>query len=100
MPPQGESTAYAIEDAVLLARVFERFGEEDLSKIFEVYHKTRRPRINKVYKEAVQRWDLLKDRSRLGQMMAEWVTWGFLSFLGDSIATGMSYDVQKETLVE
>jgi 2-polyprenyl-6-methoxyphenol hydroxylase-like FAD-dependent oxidoreductase len=55
MPPQGESTGFAIEDAVLVSRVFDRFSQKDLSHIFEVYEKTRRPRINKAYKEAVWR---------------------------------------------
>jgi 2-polyprenyl-6-methoxyphenol hydroxylase-like FAD-dependent oxidoreductase len=62
MPPQGESTGFAIEDAVLVSRVFDRFSQKDLSHIFEVYEKTRRPRINKAYKEAVWRWGQIKDK--------------------------------------
>jgi hypothetical protein len=55
MPPQGESTAFAIEDAVLISRDFERFPQGDISRIFMVYENTRRHRIDKAYKEAVFR---------------------------------------------
>jgi salicylate hydroxylase len=100
MPPQGESTGFAVEDAVLLARVFDRFAEKDLSQIFEVYEKTRRPRINKAYKEAVWRWETIKDKSWLWQKFTECLAWGYLWFMRDSFEASVTYDVRNETLVE
>lgn len=100
MPPQGESTGFAMEDAVLLSRVFERFPEKDISYIFEVYENTRRSRINKAYKEAVWRWEQVKDKSWLQQKFLEWMAWVFLWYMRDSFEASVTYDVRKEKLIE
>jgi hypothetical protein len=100
MPPQGESTGFAIEDAVLVSRVFDRFSQKDLSHIFEVYEKTRRPRINKAYKEAVWRWGQIKDKSWLTQKVTEWIAWGYLWYMKDGFEASVTYDIRTEKLIE
>jgi len=74
MPPQGESTGLAIEDSVLLARVLEKYSDKPLAAAFKAYEKTRRPRIDTAYKEAVSRWSNVKDKSWLWQKVEEWMT--------------------------
>lgn len=100
MPPQGESTGFAIEDAVLISRVFEHFQQEDLSRIFEVYENTRRARINPAYKEAVFRWGMVKDKSWFGQKVIEWMTPAFLWFKSNAFEASVTYDIRTEKLIE
>jgi 2-polyprenyl-6-methoxyphenol hydroxylase-like FAD-dependent oxidoreductase len=100
MPPQGESTGLAIEDGVLLARVLSSSSEMPIQRVFQVYEKTRRPRIDTAYKEAVSRWENVKDRSWLMQKVVEWLTWVFLWYKMDAFESSVSYDVRKEEIVE
>jgi len=73
MPPQGESTGLAIEDAVLFARILERFPEKSILDAFETYEKTRRPRIVTAYQHATARWRVY-DKSWLVTKLEEWAT--------------------------
>ena len=100
MPPQGESTGFAIEDAVLISRVFERFPQGDISRIFKVYENTRRARIDKAYKEAVFRWSQISDKSWFMQKATEWGASWFLWLKRDEFEASVTYDIQEETLVE
>jgi salicylate hydroxylase len=99
MPPQGESTGLAIEDGVLLARVFSSLPEKSISEIFSVYEETRRPRINTAYKEAAMRWEGVKDRGWFLQKLIEWLMWFILWYKMDAFEASLSYDVRKEELV-
>ncbi|KAK3898629.1 hypothetical protein C8A05DRAFT_18828 [Staphylotrichum tortipilum] len=72
MPPQGESTGVAIEDAMLLARVVSRRDERSVGQILGDYEALRRPVIKKTYDEAVFRWGQVGDKSWLGTVAMEW----------------------------
>lgn len=98
MPPQGQSAAFAIEDAVLISRVFERFSKDDIPRIFEVYEKIRRPRLDKAYKDAVWGWSQIKDKSWFHNKFIEWATWIFLWAKRDSYEADLAYDVRTEKL--
>jgi salicylate hydroxylase len=100
MPPQGESTAFAIEDAVLISRVLERFPKDDISRVFMVYENTRRHRIDKAYKEAVFRWSQIKDKSWLQHKVTEWATSWFLWLKREAFEASVTYDIQATKLVE
>lgn len=100
MPPQGESTGLAIEDGVLLARVFESSSENTIQEIFRSYQTTRRPRIDAAYKEAVWRWENVKDRSWLAQKIIEWFTWLYLWYKADVHSSSTYYDIQKEEIIK
>jgi salicylate hydroxylase len=100
MPPQGESTGLAIEDSVLLARVFQKLPDKPIQEIFKAYEKTRRPRINASYIEAVARWERVHDKSWLIQKMEEWLTWAYLWYKADTFEKSFSYDVRKEDIVQ
>jgi salicylate hydroxylase len=100
MPPQGESTGLAIEDGVLMARIFSLSSERSIQEVFGVYEKTRRRRIDTAYKEAVMRWENVKDRSWLFQKVIEWLTWVFLWYKMGDFESSMSYDVRKEEILE
>ena len=100
MPPQGESTGLAIEDSVLLARVLAKLSDKDMPKAFQVYEKTRRPRIDTAYKEAVARWEGVKDKTWLRQKLEEWFTWLYIWYKADVFEKSTAYDVRKETIIE
>ena len=99
MPPQGESTGLAIEDAVLFARVLECTPQTSVEANFQLYEKTRRPRIDTAYKEAVARWENVKDRSWFLQKVIEWMMWVYLWYKMGDFEASMSYDVRKEEIV-
>jgi salicylate hydroxylase len=99
MPPQGESTGLAIEDSVLFARVLESALQASTEATFQLYEKTRRPRIDIAYKDAVTRWENVKDRSWFFQKVIEWMMWVFLWYKMADFESSMSYDVRKEDIV-
>lgn len=100
MPPQGESTGLAIEDGVLLARVLSSSSKMTIQESFQTYEKTRRSRIDIAYKDAVFKWDNAKDRSWLMQKVIEWLLWAFLWYKMSVFESSISYDVQKEDIIE
>lgn len=100
MPPQGESTGLAIEDSVLLARVLEELSDKPASSVFAAYEKTRRPRIDTAYKEAVARWGNVKDKTWLRQKLEEWLTWVYMWYKADDFEKSFAYDVRKEEIIE
>lgn len=100
IPPQGESTGLAIEDSVLLARVLSSPSEMSVQEAFRVYEKTRRPRIDTAHKDAVFRWENVKDRSWFVQKIIEWLLWVFLWYKMDAFEASLFYDVRKEKIVE
>jgi 2-polyprenyl-6-methoxyphenol hydroxylase-like FAD-dependent oxidoreductase len=100
MPPQGEAAGLALEDAVLLARVFEEYPNKTIPEIFTVYERTRRPRINAFYKAANRRWENVKDKGLAKQKLFEWMFWAFLWVKGEGHQQNMAYEVQKEKLRE
>lgn len=100
MPPQGESTGLAIEDSVLLARVFEKLSTKSVPEVFKAYEKTRRPRIDIAYAEAVSRWTRVKDKSWVVQKLEEWLTWAYMWYKSDDFAKSFAYDVTREEIIE
>ena len=98
MPPQGEAVGLALEDAVLLARVFQKFSSKTTSEVFQIYETTRRPRINAAYKTANMRWENVKDKGWLRQKVFELIFWAFLWVKGEGHQRNMAYDVHQEVL--
>lgn len=99
MPPQGEGTAFAIEDAVLLARVFAQYPEKSIQNVFAAYEKTRRPRIDEAWKETNKRTDDAKPSSWIGQILFEWIIWMFLWFKAGGFGNRFAYDVRQEAII-
>jgi salicylate hydroxylase len=100
MPPQGESTGLAIEDGVLLARILSSSSELSIQGAFGTYEKTRRPRINTAYNEAVLRWENVKDRNWFMQKVIEWLMWVILWYKMGAFESSLSYDVRNVEMVE
>ena len=59
MPPQGESSGYAIEDTIVYARTLAKAtttAQLDLNQVSQTYEALRRPKIDAAFVEAHRRW--------------------------------------------
>jgi len=110
MPPQGESTGFAIEDAILFARIMKDAANRqeehdqstpdliDVKAVFAQYERNRRRRIDTAYTEANTRWDSAKDTGWLASIIREWMTSLFLWFTRSSKEKNFSFDVRTVSL--
>lgn len=78
MPPQGESTAYALEDAILFARVLQKYQSKGVQMVFDAYQKNRRERMDAAYDESVWGWETQKDSGWFAFSLRTWITSGYL----------------------
>ncbi|KAH8657958.1 hypothetical protein BX600DRAFT_439136 [Xylariales sp. PMI_506] len=81
MVPAGESSGYAIEDALLLARIFEHREHRTLDQMFTDYERLRKPTVDRHYKSGIQTMHSgFKERSWMMVVVMEWVAWLYLLF--------------------
>lgn len=78
MPPQGESTGYALEDAILFARAVQRDLDKGINAAFDTYERTRRDHIDKAYDESAFGWETQKDSGWIVFLLRSWLTSAFL----------------------
>lgn len=78
MPPQGESAAIAMEDAVIFSRILAAHLSSSPSDVFAAYEGVRRARIDQAYKEATFGWDTQKDSSWFAFQFRSLITAAFL----------------------
>jgi salicylate hydroxylase len=78
MPPQGESSGIALNDAVLFARVLSATIGKELPEQFAAYEKLRRPDTDAAYKQATFGWNTQKDSSWFAFYLHSWLTVVFL----------------------
>lgn len=74
MPPRDESAAYALDDAILLARVFRLYYDQPLSLAFQTYDSIRRKPINDAYKDSIAGWANNRDHGKWASRLEEWLT--------------------------
>ena len=110
MPPQGESTGFAIEDAMLFTRIMKEAmnSQEEpnqsipdlvnVKAVFARYERNRRARIDAAYAEANTRWESVKDTGWLASVMREWMIWLFLWFTRSTREKNFTFDVKTVTL--
>lgn len=79
MPPQGESTGICIEDAVALSRAMIQHDTKPVASIFRAYENFRRPHTDRVVKEAIWRFETVKDKGWLMYQLivrsTSWFLW-------------------------
>ncbi|KAK4120527.1 FAD/NAD(P)-binding domain-containing protein [Parathielavia appendiculata] len=95
MPPQGESTGVAIEDAVLLAHVFSRRDRRSIPQMFADYEVLRRPVIQKTYQETLFRWEKVGDKSWFKTVVMDWLTTGVIWFMNSWSKDSFGRDVRE-----
>ncbi|KAF3401665.1 hypothetical protein F1880_009987 [Penicillium rolfsii] len=73
MPPRDESAAYALDDAILFARILARYHQEPLTEVFDAYERLRRDTISHAFKESCRMWDRNRDTGILEGRLKEWM---------------------------
>ncbi|CAZ85328.1 unnamed protein product [Tuber melanosporum] len=97
MPPHGGSQGFslALEDAVILARLFEKEGLDDLERVFVRFEEVRKPRVDKIYIQANKNWEGIKDIGWFANMVKEFFMWIYLIFFAKSVEESYMYDPHK-----
>ena len=73
MPPRDESAAYALDDAILFARILARYRLEPLPEVFDAYERLRRATVNHAFKESHRMWTRNRDMGMLKSRLKEWI---------------------------
>lgn len=71
MPPRDESAAYALDDAILFARILARDRSNPLAEVFDTYDHLRRGTIDHAFKESCRLWDRNRDMGKLEERVRE-----------------------------
>jgi 2-polyprenyl-6-methoxyphenol hydroxylase-like FAD-dependent oxidoreductase len=101
MPPQGESVGFAIEDAILLARILsEQPTSANIEDTFARYVRNRKKRIDDAFDEASWRWETVKDAGYFQTVAKEWLTSVFLWWTKTSRDENFAFDVRTVSLVD
>lgn len=98
MPPQGESTGHALEDAIIFARVMASNIDRGLSEVFNAYQKVRRERIDKAYEQSAFGWETQKDSGWFTFLLRTWITRAFLWWTAAARQRNYSEDVSTMDL--
>jgi hypothetical protein len=98
MPPRDESAAYALDDAILFARILVRYRSEPLSEVFVAYETLRRDTINRAYKKSHRMWDRNRDMGMLEGRLKEWMMPFFLRNNRDQREAAWQFDATKIAL--
>ncbi|RMZ90262.1 hypothetical protein DV736_g2519, partial [Chaetothyriales sp. CBS 134916] len=101
MPPQGESAAIALEDAIVFGRIMSVSSSSTINGLhgrFMAYERIRRPRADEAYRQATFGWDTNKDCSWFQHKMRGWLTVVFLWWTAASRVKRYSEDLATADL--
>jgi hypothetical protein len=98
MPPRDESAAYALDDAILFARILVRYRSEPLSEVFDAYESMRRDTIENAFKESHRMWDRNRDMGMLEGRLKEWLMPFYLRSNRDKREAAWEFDAAKITI--
>ncbi|KAJ5654700.1 hypothetical protein N7490_001703 [Penicillium lividum] len=98
MPPRDESAAYALDDAILFARLLARYRSEPLSEVFDAYEGLRRDKINQAFKESGRMWDRNRDMGVLESRLSTFFMPFYLRSHREEREAAWVYDAAKSTL--
>ncbi|KAJ5156913.1 uncharacterized protein N7482_008013 [Penicillium canariense] len=93
--PRDESASYALDDAILFARILARYRSEPLSEVFDVYERLRRDTINRAFKESRRMWDRNRDMGLLECRLTEWMTPFYLRSHREERESAWEFDATK-----
>lgn len=98
MPPRDESAAYALDDAILFARILVRYRSEPLPEVFDAYESMRRGTIEQAFKESHRMWDRNRDMGMLEGRLKEWLMPFYLRSHRDKREAAWEFDAAKITI--
>lgn len=92
--PAGEA-AYALDGAILFARILARYQSEPLNEVFDAYGRLRRDTINYAFKESRRMWDRNRDMGMLEGRLKEWMLPLYLRSHRDEREAAGEFDATK-----
>lgn len=95
MPPRDESAAYALDDAILFARILGQYRTEPLERVFDAYERLRRSTIDYAFKESRRMWDKNRDMGMLEGWLKEWKVPFYLRSHRDEREAAWEFDATK-----
>lgn len=95
MPPRDESAAYALDDAILFARVLASHRSEPLTEVFDTYERLRRDTISYAFKESLRMWDRNRDMGKLESRLKELILPFYLRSNRDQRVAAWEFDAMK-----
>ncbi|KAI2785656.1 hypothetical protein POX_h09414 [Penicillium oxalicum] len=98
MPPRDESAAYALDDAILFARMLSRYHHEPLTEVFDAYERLRRETINQAFRESRRMWDRNRDMGFLESRLKEWMMPFQIRHRREQRESAWEYDATKVLL--
>ncbi|KAJ5630153.1 hypothetical protein N7528_003810 [Penicillium herquei] len=98
MPPRDESAAYALDDAILFARLLARYRSEPLFEVFEAYENLRRETIHRAFKESSRMWDRNRDMGFLEGRLKEWMMPRYVRNHRDEREAAWEFDATQTSL--
>ena len=98
MPPRDESAAYALDDAILFARILAQYRSEPLAEVFDTYERLRRDIISRAFKASHRMWDRNRDMSLLEGRLKEWMMPLSLRSRRDQREAAWEFDASKVSI--
>ena len=98
MPPRDESAAFALDDAILFARILTRFRFEPLPEVFKAYESIRRDTVNRAFKISRRMWERNRDMGLLEGRFKEWVMPLFLRNYRGEREMAWAFDASQVSL--
>ncbi|KAJ5219448.1 uncharacterized protein N7498_001547 [Penicillium cinerascens] len=98
MPPRDESAAYALDDAIIFARILAKHRSEPLTEVFDTYERLRRDKINYAFRESHRMWDRNRDMGILEGRLKEWMMPLYLRSYRDQREAAWEFDASKITI--
>ncbi|KAJ6144113.1 hypothetical protein N7470_008008 [Penicillium chermesinum] len=98
MPPRDESAAYALDDAILFARILAYHRFEPLTDVFDTYEGIRRDKIHKAFQESSKMWERNRDMGLLEGRVKEWTMPFYLRSHREERQAAWEFDAAKITI--
>lgn len=72
MPPRDESASYALDDAIIFARILVKYRLKPVAESFRAYEDFRRETVNRAFQDSWSSWEEKRDMGALGARLREW----------------------------
>lgn len=93
MPPIYSSASYALDDAILFARVLARYRLEPLYNVFDTYEALRRDAVERAFVESHKIWDRMKNQGSYEARVSEWRMASYLKHDSHQLEKTWTHDV-------
>lgn len=89
----------AIEDSMLLSRLFAEKPDSSIEDIISRYKRNRTTKIDEAFDEASWRWESVKDAGYIATLFKEYMTSVFLWWTKDKMDKNWEFDIRTAMLI-